>query len=112
MLISKKFDWCVNYNMEKVMVDVNDINKTLTIYDSTNIKKISHMKEVLDWLFEIEYTKKIFKYGKKIALMEWKAHSFLYNINVMPERTKHVDYNFKQSFFEIIGYFLVSLFYF
>ena len=58
MVISKVFDWCEEYNIEKVIVDISNDDTYITIYNSSKIKKTSHMIEVLDWLKGINLTNK------------------------------------------------------
>jgi hypothetical protein len=112
MLISKKFDWCSDYGLNKVEVYISDNRDVLTIYNSSKIRKTKHIKEVLSWLNNIDYIKPIFNHGINIASREWRVHNLLYNLKIQISRTEHVDYKSDQSCLEAIAYFLLSFLYF
>ena len=111
MVISKVFDWCEEYNIEKVIVDISNDDTYITIYNSSKIKKTSHMIEVLDWLKGINLTNKILNRSNFLLLAEWKSHNILYNINFKRLRTEHVDFNTSVTIFGMLIYIFLSFFY-
>lgn len=111
MVVSKIFDWCGEYNIQKVVVDIGNDESFITIYDSSKIRKVSHMKEVLDWLKSIELTNKILQRSEYLLLAEWKGHNILYDLNFKPTHTEHVDFDIKISSIELLAYIVISLFY-
>lgn len=111
MVVSKIFDWCGEYNIQKVVVDISNDESFITIYDYSKIRKVSHMKEVLDWLKSIELTSKILQRSEYLLLAEWKGHNILYNLKFKQTRTEHVDFNINISSIEMLAYIVISLFY-
>ena len=107
MILFKNFDWCKDYNLDKVSILLLD--DYVTIYNSYKIKKTSHMFDVIKWIKQ--YNKPVTKQNTKILLVEWKSHNLLYWLNIKRDRTIHCDINVN-TWWEKIIYFILSLFYF
>ena len=111
MVVSKNFDWCGEYNIPKVVVNIGNNESFITIYDSSKIRKVSHMKEVLDWLKSIELTRKILQRSEYLLLAEWKGNNILYDLKLKSTRNKHIDFDINISSIEMFVYIVISLFY-
>ena len=103
----KEFGWCKDYGMS--FIHVNLSNETITIKDSYKVKRLKHMKDVIDWVKTYDTT-----VGKRswISLVsEWRAHNLLYWLGIEKDRTAHCDLNCESNIRKVL-YFLGSLVYF
>jgi DNA modification methylase len=108
----KFFDWCDQYGLEKVKINLVSWGPSVTIFDSNKIKKTKHMKDVINWLKNNEKTAHVMTLPTYILIAEWKAHNLLYKFNYDTVRTEHLDIENNMPLKYKIGYILLSLFYF
>ena len=107
MTIFKEFEWCNEYNLDKVEVHLTD--NCATIYNSYRIKKKSHMLDVIKWIKK--YSKSVNAQSEIVILSEWRVHNLLYWMNIKRDRTMHCDINPK-SWVTKTMYIILSVLYF
>lgn len=107
----KEFTWCKDYGLEHIVVKVSD--SAITIMDSYKVKRLKHMKEVIDWVLDWigSYDTEVSKRSWISLISEWRAHNLLYWLGIEKERTAHCDLNNETSIRRVL-YFLGSLVYF
>lgn len=106
MRIIKTFNWLKTYNLEQLIIEIND--NFVTIYNSHKITKSKHMNDILN------VVRKYFKLNDRnwLLICEWKTHNLLFKLNIKHVRTMHVDLDNKNTFFNKLCYVLLSFFYF
>lgn len=110
MQIEYKFNWCEKYQIDTIKIYIGEIG--INILDSYKIRKVKHMKEVLNKLATNEDYKKIKLNKRWLQICEWKAHNLLFNLGYKQERTKHLDLNENNKWYINLGYVCLSLLYF
>lgn len=99
----------INKTGEKLNVDYSD--KNVHVYDSYLIPA----KKIYAWAVQIkEFGENNGFFYSRSALEwadEWKAHNFLYNLNIKRSSTKDVDLDEGETTMRKIGYFFLSLLY-
>jgi hypothetical protein len=103
----KEFGWCKEYGLDYIHVALSD--STITIMDSYKVKRLKHMREVIDWVKT--YDTEVGKRSWISLVSEWRAHNLLYWLGVEKDRTVHCDLNNETSIRRVL-YFLGSLVYF
>lgn len=110
--MEKQFDWCSQYGLDKVKINIVSWVPSITVFDSNKITKRKHMEDVINWLKNEEKTSHIMTLPTNLLVAEWKSHNLLYKLNINPERTEHLDIEGEMSLLHKIGYVLLSLLYF
>lgn len=88
-------------------------------YDSTNVhiydSCLVASSDMADWVHRIKELGELsgYKYlrSEKSWVREWKAHNFLFELDVERERTHDVDLNNNETFVRRFAYYLLSLLY-
>lgn len=76
----------------------------ITVYDSYKIKK-NDFKQFLIQLRSEQSERTIFKKRSNCSLSnEWAVHTFLYKLNIEPDRTKNADMQWPLTWWEKILY--------
>lgn len=111
MSIIREFSWCKDYGLECVKINIDMANDNITIFDSYKIKCIKHKLEVLDWARTYVEYEKCQMSSRFMQLAEWRAHNLLHAVGFQKDRTRSVDLNYDNKWYEKLGYFFLSLFY-
>lgn len=96
------------YNNMKVICKFSA--KNVQIVDSYKIRRPADMTAIIK-LIKAEAKKRGLKFRRtnRSWLIEWKAHNYMYDRNIERIRTKSVDLNECESFFKLLGYFVIAL---
>lgn len=81
------------------------------IKNSYLINKKKEMKDFINYirsLYTIEQCAPLCRSNFSLCC-EWKAHNRLYHLGIYPLRTKSVDLNYPQRWYEKLGYFILGL---
>lgn len=103
----KEFGWCKEYGLDYIHIVLSD--SICTIIDSYKVKRLKHMREVIDWVKT--YDTEVGKRSWISLVSEWRAHNLLYWLGLEKDRTAHCDLNNETSIRRVL-YFLGSLVYF
>lgn len=106
MRIIKEYDWCQNYGIDCVTIDVYE--DYITIWNSFKITKISHMLEVIE---TIRQYSRIYNRSNFQLVSEWRSHNLLYDLNYETVKTKDVNFNPDVLWHENCLYIISSFFY-
>lgn len=98
MRIIKEYEWCQNYGIDCVTIDIYD--NQIVILNGHKIIGISQMMDVIRTIRK--YTN-IFNKSDFKLISEWRAHNLL--------KTRDTNFNPDISTLEMIGYTILSLFY-
>lgn len=109
MTIIKEFSWCKEYGIDHVRINI-EWNWN-TIWYSYKIKKIKHMREVIEWMKTYNDNEKLLAIPNWFIIAEWRTHNLLYWLNYERTRTRHLDINADYPLLHKIGYVVGSLFY-
>ncbi len=89
-------------------LEINISETNIHLHDSFTIHSKKEKEFILNEI--IKAFPEILNYRTfKSMLREWRAHNILYRFNILRDRTKHTDIEFKQKLKFKIGYFLISL---
>ena len=103
----KEFSWCKDYGLDYIHITLSD--SVITILDSYKVKRLKHMREVIDWVKTYDTT--VCKRSWISLVSEWRAHNLLYWLGIEKDRTTHCDLNNESSIRRVL-YFIGSLVYF
>lgn len=104
--IIKKVIW----NDQKLEVVISPNNTC--IRDSYLVKSRKDMKNILNQIRLPNFSDYACdKRSIKSMIREWRGHNLLYSLGLWKARTKDVDLNYPQGWYEKVGYFILSIFY-
>ena len=103
----KEFGWCKEYGLDYIHITLSD--SVITILDSYKVKRLKHMREVIDWVKTYDTT--VCKRSWISLVSEWRAHNLLYWLGIEKDRTTHCDLN-EESCIHKVLYIIGSLVYF
>ena len=86
-------------------------HKNIKIFNSAFCDNKKVMKNVLNDIKNNKDSCVYFKRTLKSYLREWCGHNLLYKFNIVKDRTKDVDLNFPNKWYEEIGYFILNIIY-
>lgn len=111
--ITKSFEWCSDYNINDIVIRIDDINKpkSIVIVDSFDVTEPEHMYEVVDWIYNFEFVKTFDLDSKWLQISKWKTNNLLYELGYNVNRTKNVYIEEDTKWYHNLGYFLFSLIY-
>ena len=106
--------------MDKLMFIYKDyLIKANCSTTNTSIKNSYRVKSTKDMIYIIKYLRKVLndnthavnKLSVFRQVIEWKAHNLLYAFKYKREQTSSVDININKSWYKIVLYFILSIFY-
>ena len=92
-------------DIEYIVTDnnIHVFNSYLITDDRTKIVFINHLLETYETFAKMRNLKSLLK--------EWKAHNICYQHNWWRDRTRDVDFEFKQKVFHKIAFWFINLFF-
>lgn len=111
--ITKSFDWCSYYNINDIVIRIDDINKpkSIVIVDSFDVTEPEHMYEVINWIYNFELVKSFNLDSKWLQVCKWKSNNLLFEAGLDVRNTKNVNIKENTKWYHNLGYFLFSLIY-
>lgn len=96
-------------NNKNVIAEITNFN--IAILNSCKISSIKEMKKIIDTLRDKLPTHPTLKRSNLSLINEWRAHNLLYSLKIKETNTITVDLNSNPSWYETLGYLLLSLLY-